>query len=219
MIKQYDKGALFPHGGARLNAGRSSAQLTAKQCKDLLGAAQIAFTMGSPFNRFCTALWEQGGIDARNIAKATGRFIKLASDWLRNHGYRLIWAWVQEYGRINGAHVHILLHIPPELNAQFRSMPMKWVKRILPQHYPPKLWEAQKIGTAQSPFTMSHVYEAQLMAKVHYMLKCAPAALEHELGMIRWRYPFTKSWGCSGIVFGKRLGIWQGWHCDGQIWR
>ena len=56
----------------------------------------------------------------------------VASDWARRHGFKLRWAWVQEWGSFNGAHVHILLHVPPYLDPIFRPMPLRWAKRLLP---------------------------------------------------------------------------------------
>lgn len=95
------------HGGARNSRGRISHQLSERQCRDLLQAVETAAAIGQPFNRWITITWERNGIDARDNAGATGHFRKLASDWLRAQGRRLVWAWVQEWSERNGAHVHI----------------------------------------------------------------------------------------------------------------
>jgi hypothetical protein len=195
-------GRLLPWGGARNRADRSSYQLNERQCSDLIDAAGQAEALGQPFNRFISLLWERGGIDGRDNAKATGQFIKLASDWARRHGYRLKWAWVQEWGGFNRAHVHILLHVPPNLDPIFRPMPLRWTKQLLPAVYISGVLECQKLGFAN----YAPARHADVMGKVHYMLKCAPAALEAKLGMTGRGYA---QWGKSCAVSGKRLARWQ----------
>jgi hypothetical protein len=191
-------------GGKRLDGNRQTWQLTGKQCKALIEAAQEAAAQGQPFNRFMTLLWEEGGIAACESVKATGRFIKLASDWAQRHGYRMIWAWVQEWGAVNGAHIHLLLHVPRHLDWQFRHMPRKWAKRCLGGRYVPKTVDSKRIKAGW--FGLS--YEGALLRRVHYMLKCAPAELEAELNMTRLG---PKPWGQQCQTYGKRLAIWQGW--------
>ena len=199
-----NEGRLLPRGGARNQADRSSCQLTERQCRDLIGAAATADVLGQPFNRFITLLWERGGIDGRHNAKATGQFIKLVSDWARQHSYRLNWAWVQEWGSFNRAHVHILLHVPLYLDPIFRPMPLRWTKRLLPAGYVNGALECQKLHYGSN----TRAREAEVIGKVHYMLKCAPAGLEIKLDMVGRGY---SDWGQECVTFGKRMGIWQGW--------
>jgi hypothetical protein len=201
-IRNTKAGKLLPWGGARNRADRSSDQLTERQCSDLIDAAGQTEATGQPFNRFITLLWERGGIDGRDNAKVTGQFIKLVSDWARRHGYKLNWAWVQEWGSTNGAHVHILLHVPPCLDPIFRPMPLRWTKQLLPAAYIGGVLQSQMLGFAN----YAPAREAKVMGKVHYMLKCAPALLEAKLCMTGRGYA---QWGKSGIVHGKRLAHWQ----------
>ena len=197
-------GRLLQRGGYRNRADRCSDQLNECQCRDLIGAAEKAEALGQPFNRFVTILWERGGIVSRDNAKVTGQFIKLASDWARQHGYRLNWAWVQEWGSFHRAHIHILLLVPPMFDPIFRPMPLRWTKRLLPGGYLTGVLECQKLGFLNNPLAR----EVEAMGKVHYMLKCAPAALELKLDMHGRGYT---EWGRDGVTFGKRMGIWQGW--------
>ena len=209
MIQRgYGKPMLLKRGGARRQRDVASNQLSEKQCSDLVEAAMVAWEGGFPFNRFITLLWERSGVDARQNGETTARFVKLASDWARRHGYRLVWGWVQEYGSINGAHVHLLLHVPLELGSLFRPMPVRWTKLCLPGVYVQGTVESQNIRFSHCIANNPEAYQAALMGKVHYMLKCSPAALERKLSMIG-RGP--KPWGQSGVTFGKRAGIWQGW--------
>ncbi len=196
------------HGGARNSRGRTSYQLSERQCRDLLQAVKTAAAIGQPFNRWVTITWERNGIDPRDNAGATGHFRKLASDWLRSQGHRLVWAWVQEWSERNGAHVHMLLHVPPALAPLFSRMPNRWVKTVLGRAGIARTLRTEKLATGEGVGSDPAGYRALVTGKAHYMLKCAPAALEAKLDMLG-RGP--KPWGRECAVFGKRLGIWQGW--------
>lgn len=188
-------------GGARNRADRISHTLTEAQCFALIDAAERALEVGRPFNRFVTILWERGGIASGENAGTTGRFVKLASDWARRRGYRLPWAWVQEHGPVNGAHVHMLLHVPPDLDPLFRPMPLRWVKHLLPGRYVPSVLQCQKIAGGRYYSATPDLYRMNLERKLEYMLKASS-------GEIAAR--FTGRWlprGC--IVQGKRAGVWQ----------
>lgn len=193
---------LLSYGGKRLDGQRWTWQLTKEQCEALIKAAYRASFDGQPFNRFITLLWERAGIDGRQAAAATGRFIKLASDWARRHGYRLIWAWVQEWGAVHGAHIHLLLHVPANLDWQFRLMPRRWAKHCLGGSYVKGTVDSKRIKAGWFGFN----YEGALKWRVHYMLKYAPADLERELAMTG---KGPKPWGRKGQTYGKRLAIWQ----------
>jgi len=116
------------------------------------------------------------------------------------------WVWVQETGDTFGQHAHILLHVPPELNDLFRPMPRRWAKAILPSGYVPKTVQFQRLAGVSAIEANPLRYEAALMGKLHYMLKCAPAALESVLGLHGWG---GKPWGQLTRVIGKRAGVWQ----------
>lgn len=201
------------HGGARNSRGRVSYQLSERHCRDLLRAVETAAGIGQPFNRWITITWERNGIDARDNRDATGHFIKLASDWLRARGHRLVWAWVQEWSDRNGAHVHMLLHVPPAFDPLFSHMPRRWVRTVLGKVGIARTLRTRKLATGTGVGSRTGVYQALVTGKAHYMLKCAPAALEAKLDMLG-RGP--KSWGRQCAVFGKRLGIWQGWRETAQ---
>lgn len=173
----------------------------------MIECAETALQDGYPLNRFITILWERAGIAPNQNAATTARFIKLASDWARRHGYRLRWAFVQESGPKNGAHVHILMHVPKVHDLAFASMPLKWVKRCLGKPYTAKTLQSQKIEFSNAVCTNARAYEAALMGKVHYMLKCASSGLERRLGMVGLGH---KAWGQECITYAKRLSVWQG---------
>lgn len=188
-------------GGAHNRADRQSWHLTEQQCRQLIDAVNRAEAAGLPFNRYITILWERAGTHSTLNARITGAFIKRAADWLRPYGYRLAWAWVQENSVRNGAHVHMLLHVPPELDPLFRVMPLRWVKLALPGSYKRGTIETQRIAGANALPVSTVFYRANRDRKVGYMLKGCTATVGASLGLSRR--------GEASFITGKRLGVWQ----------
>ena len=92
-----------------------SYRLNAKQVSGIMEASEAAIAAGRPFNRFITVHWTALGVPDAKAARATGRLIKLASDWCSTKRVKMTWAWVREndFGdRSKGSHVHMLLHCP-----------------------------------------------------------------------------------------------------------
>lgn len=207
-------------GGTRRRADPSE-QLKEAQCRKLIEAAGVAWAAGSPFNRFATFAFGKSRIDAQDCVAATGDWIKLAREWLSSQGLPMPWAWVQEWGPVNLAHCHILLHVPAHLAPLFRGRPERWARKVIADRggsYVAGTTECQIIHCSEHPELYPDAYRAALAFKVHYMLKCAPAALEAKLRMIG-RGP--RHWGQSCPVYGKRLGVWQGWQNwsnEGRDW-
>jgi hypothetical protein len=194
-------------GGARNRADRESWQLNERDCRKLIGASLAAWNAGMPFNRFITLAWGLAGIDAGGSVNATGRFIWLTREWMRARGYSMPWAWVQERGSRFGQHAHVLLAVPHELEPLFGPMPLRWTKQLLPHGYVGGAIQSQRLQFAHTANV--EAYRAQLLSKLHYMLKAAPEMLEGPLGMDGWGY--NERWGQSSCVIGKRAGVWQGW--------
>lgn len=157
--------------------------------------------------RFITLAWGLAGIDPERAVWATGQFITMARQWMRHHGYPVMpWVWVQETGDTFGQHAHVLLYVPPELDELFRPMPLRWVKAIIARKYVKGTVQSQRLAGARAIGTNPARYEAALLGKLHYILKCAPAPLEHALGLYGWG---DKPWGQMTRVIGKRAGVWQ----------
>lgn len=193
----------LPRGGARNRSDRISYHLTERQARMVLCAAERSLERGTPFNRFITVAWERGGLSAKSAVKATGEFITSVREWLRGHREHLDWAWVQESTPGN-AHCHILLHIPPAFDRLFGSMPRRWVKKLLGGRYVKRAVNTRRLELCMSPWAHAEAQRAELMAKVHYMLKTTPAQLEDVLGMTGRGY---KPWGRSCAVYGKRCAV------------
>jgi len=198
---------LLPWGGARNRKDRKSLCLTERQAQRLIDGAMSAWGDGKPLNRFISGAWEVGGISPCDSVAATSRFITLAREWLRERGYDMPWIWVQECGSRSGAHCHILMHVPPALDPLFRSKPRQWAGKVLGGSYVPKVINTRRLLYASSSALMRSAYYAELMGRLHYMLKCTPAALEGPLGM---NGASVAAWGQSGLVYGKRAAVWQG---------
>lgn len=196
-------------GGPRNRADRVSVHLNKRQCTTLIDASLDALAIQQPFNRFITIAWGNCVLDRKHSVQATGEWITLAREYLRERGYSMPWAWVQEWGQRIGAHCHILLHVPPEMTALFRGQPEKWARKVVMRRglkYVRGTMQTQKIWLSARLETDALTYRAALWGKVHYMLKCSPAELEPELGLVGWGH---KPWGQSCTVYGKRLARWQ----------
>ncbi|MEE4537528.1 MAG: hypothetical protein V2J51_03425 [Erythrobacter sp.] len=200
--------AKLKQGGPRNRADRPSWQLTEHQCRNVIARSFDAWALGLPMNRFITLAWGKAGIDADKAVWATGEFIDKAREWMRGHGYPVTpWVWVQERGPKLGQHAHILLHVPPGLDDLFRPMPCRWGKSFTGGKYQKGHVDAPKLDAAKSAHINPLAYKAQLLGKLHYMLKCAPAELEAPLEMEGWGY--GEDWGQSNKVIGRRASHWQ----------
>lgn len=200
--------ARLKRGGSRPQNRRDwvSWELTEPQCRRVLDRSYDAWEAGLPLTRFITVAWGKAGIDPGDAVRTTGLFVGKAREWLRGHGYRTAWVWVQETGDTFGQHAHILLHVPPELNDLFRPMPRRWAKAIIPGKYVTGTIDTQRLAGASAIEANPARYEAALLGKVHYMLKCAPAPLEAVLGLQGCGY---KDWGQKCRVIGRRASAWQ----------
>lgn len=199
-------------GGARNSVKRTSDFLTLNQCLKIIGAAQLASRIGLPFNRHITIHWEQAGIPDSRAAWATGRFLKLAGDWLakrcqleNNRGKskrRLAWAWVRENGSRKGSHVHILLHCPPELAQAFAGTQRRWLGRITGKPYRARTIRTARIGgTLNAARSKPAAYTENLANVVGYVLKGALPDAAATLGLLRLE--------AGGRVIGKRTATSQ----------
>lgn len=193
-------------GGARNRRDRPSWQLKDHQCLRLIDRSLDAWQAGQPLSRFITLAWGKAGIDAPHAVAATGHFVSKAREWMRGHGHTMPWLWTQEHGERFGQHAHLLLHVPAELEDLFRPMPKRWAKAIAKQGYAKGTVDSQRLAAAYTAAAGPDHYKAQLMGKLHYALKCAPAELEEKLDMLRWR---RKPWGQRSYVIGLRASAWQ----------
>jgi hypothetical protein len=170
------------------------------QAANIKAAAQFAAASGMPFNRHLTIHWQQAGIPDERAARATGRFLKLAGDWLNKRGKTAAWAWVRENGDRKGSHVHILMHLPA--GTRIGNMQRRWLRMITGQPYSASTVKTARIGgTAGAAYAAPVTYHANLATVVGYILKGASPAVGCELGLERLE--------AGGRIVGKRAATSQ----------
>jgi hypothetical protein len=195
---------LYPHkrGGDRSKA--TSDCLTRQHVLTIIGAAQEAMDIDLAFNLFVSIHWTRAGLTDAQAARATGRLIKLAGNWMRSRGGWLPWAWVRENstaGDDKGSHVHIMLHCPAglPLARQLR----RWLKRITGRPYRASVIRTLRIGgTLSCHRTSPDLYRENLQSIVAYLSKGAPQSVLDELHIDRIHEP-------QGRIIGKRAARWQ----------
>lgn len=187
-------------GGSRNSASRTSDSLSLDQAANIIEAAQFAAAAGVPFNRHLTIHWQQAGIADERAAWATGRFLKLAGDWIATAGDRFSWAWVRENGDRKGSHAHILLHLPAP--TRIGGMQRRWLRLITGLAYSASTIKTGRIGgTAGAAQSAPAAYEVNLAAVVRYILKGACPAAARKLGLERLE--------AGGRIIGKRAATSQ----------
>ena len=168
------------------------------QARNIVAGAVHAGTIARPLNCFMTIHWETGS--AAGGPWPTTRFIKLAGDWLALHGVPRVWTWVREAGEGKGDHVHILMHVPPELVSAFAVRRKGWLKAC-GVIYRPKVLKSRRVGYNYSVVVpgpdYAYWYRGELIKIVEYILKGAEAKIAKAMGLNRPRE-------FEGDVTGKR---------------
>lgn len=189
-------------GGPRNRRGRSSEALSEPAVRGIIAAAEFAPAIGLPLNRFTTIHWQKA--DVSDGLAATGRFLKLARDWLRLQGGGFAFVWVREGGPEKGEHVHILLHLPPDLAPGFRRRVRGWLKACGAS------WRRGVIYSRPVGRSLRHAvggevyaepYAEHLAAAVGYVVKGATREASATLGLCRSEP--------GGLLTGKRSGVSQ----------
>jgi hypothetical protein len=153
-----------------------------------------------PFNRHLTIHWQQAGIPDERAARATGRFLKLAGDWIAKRGGRVAWAWVRENGDAKGSHVHILLHLPA--GTRIGALQRRWLRSITGKPYSASTIKTARIGgTAGAAQSAPVAYRANLASVVAYVLKGVSPAAARKLELQRLE--------AGGRIIGKRAATSQ----------
>lgn len=164
----------------------------------VLKAGRHAVEAGLPFNRFTTVHWAKAGVT--DGLAATGRLLKLAGDWVRSRGGRFAWTWVREGGE-KGEHVHILLHLSPDLAGGFNRRQRAWLGACGATWLQGVLFSRPIGRTLRQAMTGGDDYSANLAEVLDYVLKGADATTRERLG-IRRSEP-------GGELVGKRCGVSQ----------
>ena len=191
-------------GGKRNSASRTNDYITFEQATNLIEAAQFAAAAGMPLNRHVTIHWEQAGISDERAAWATGRFQKLACDWIASRGGCFAWAWVREndpvfgslHGHAKGSHVHILMHLPDGFGIGRKQR--RWLRSITGKPYRARTISTSRIGgrAGACQSALGH-YRANLGSVVGYLLKGTLPKAAGRLGLTRRE--------AGGRIIGRRV--------------
>ncbi len=189
-------------GGARNRYDRSSDCLTLAQAANIIAAAHHAIRLGLPLNRHLTVHLEKSGVVPCGGAKAIGAYLKLYRQFLASRGFPFAYVWVREDDDgdgTKGAHVHILMHVPPEgAPAAIRRQAL-WLSRVTGLPYRSGALHTSRIGgKVRTATTLPEVYRPNLDAVVGYLLKGLEQSSAATLGLRRHDE--------GGLVIGKRCG-------------
>lgn len=189
-------------GGARNRRDRASSALSLAAAAGLIDAATFALSAGLGLNRFVTLHWAAGGVT--DDLAATARWLKLVGDWIRACGGRFAYVWVRETGPQKGAHVHILLHLPPDLAAGFNRRQRGW-QTSSGARWKARVRYSRPIGRNLRHYALGEVdgqsYEANLAETLDYVLKGGDDTARERLGIVRSEP--------GGVIVGKRCGVSQ----------
>ncbi len=195
-----EKPAHSGHGGARLRADRTSDYLTTKQARAIMLAALAAYDIGAPFTRMVTIHWQRAGIADDRAALATGKLTKLASDWARRRGGRILWAWTRENDRGKGSHLHLLIACPAHL--PIGRMWRRWLRSITGKPYRTGTINTRRIGGSLAmPAADPAAYRQNLFNAAAYVCKGVRSDDAARLGIKRVED--------GGRVIGKRSAVCQ----------
>ena len=185
-------------GGSRNRVDRCSEGLTAKQADGIVTAAQTAWRLGLPFNCHVTIHWAKLGVADDATAAATGAFLTLVRDWLRKLGLPFAYAYAREKSGDNGAHTHILAHLPPGAPWSFQRS-KRWLERITGEPYFTGGIRTHRIrGTGGGRVILPDLYAENLAVVVGYLTKGALPSVAAALALERVKP--------GGRVVGKRVG-------------
>lgn len=171
---------------------------------EVLAALLHAAHVGLVPNRHLTINLEAAGIT--DPVPAIGRLMKLMRDGARRHGHSLSYIWVREVGTTVGEHVHILVHVPPELKSWFARRKPGWLKR-LGAGRGRGISDTRIIRGAQTSVgvtvTSPELFNVNLQNVTAYVLKHCSTDVQRHLGII--------SNGPCQLV-GKRVSISENLH-------
>ena len=106
----------------------TSTEITIAKAEPLILAEAHAASTGRQLNRFVTIAFAANLCPMRTV-EALGLYLKAASDWLYTQGVPLVCIWVVENPPHKDEHVHLLIHLPTELEKRFSELQRGWIAR------------------------------------------------------------------------------------------
>lgn len=105
-----------------LAPGETSSLLNLSDTRELINASAFASHQAMPHLVHVTMRLDMArSFEPRDWMEWQGRLLDKMSRWLRRNDTKVSFLWVREMGRINGPHLHLLLHLPVELWAPFKQ--------------------------------------------------------------------------------------------------
>jgi len=184
----------------RSRGGRRSTALRLSEVRNIIAAGEFTAEEHRPLNRHTTIHFEAAQI--ADPVRAIGQYLKLAGDWLRTQGAVFAYIWVREAGEKKGEHVHILMHVRPDLVSAFARRERGWRTRI---------GAARALGAFRSSavgrsyrhavtgIQFGERYSDHLRQVIGYLLKGAERRAVDALGLRRVEP--------GGELWGKRSGM------------
>jgi hypothetical protein len=151
--------------------------IKAEKALDILQAAAHAHTIGTPLNYQADIHFECGNLnDLYAPQDAIGAWTKAMGQWLALRGVQATFIWFREHVTGTGAHVHVLLHIPPEHRKDFLKLARRnWLEIAHMSAANRAVIKMQKLGPRDYPLRQSTekhtTYFNQLIGSLRYRLK------------------------------------------------
>jgi len=183
----------------RNRKGRRSTALGLSEVRNIMAAAFFTAQEQRPLNRHTTVHFDAAGISEPVVALRS--YMKLARDWLRTQGAPFAYIWVRESGETKGEHAHILMHVPPQLVAQFARRERGWRKRIGAERekgafHSTSIGRSYRHGEIGVQYGQS--YADALAGMIGYLVKGSDLRAVKALGLTRV--------APGGELWGKRTG-------------
>ncbi len=168
---------------------RPTKYLTAKQVDRLFIACEKAYALGHPLNRFFTIQYNDYATP-KKPQKVITNILEHTRKWLQRRNLPVAYIYVLENGKYKGIHAHILVHIPPNYQVDYKRALRNWV---------PFEWSKQRINTK----TIRYPSFGDL-----HPLNSIYGTLRYMCKGIDERTPIHSiKPGYQGIIYGQRYGI------------
>ena len=117
----FDDLIVTPDGEVEFHPNLTTHISALQWCK-LYNAVAFANSNGWVLQAWCTIAWQEIGItDDDKVSGALRDWTERVRKWLEERDCPCVYVYVHENSRKRGLHTHVLLHVPPEHTATFRS--------------------------------------------------------------------------------------------------
>lgn len=200
-LKVTETGSAILRNSRCVRRGRRSTALRLPEVENIFAAAVFTAEIQLPLNRFTTIHFEAASLI--DPVRTTGRYTKLAGDWLRTKGAVLSYLWVRESaGERKGDHVHLLWSIPPDLIREFARREIGWRKK-LGGRAKSGAFKSKPVGRSYRhafvQIQFGEQYKDHLRGIVGYLVKGAEPKAVRALGLVTVE--------SGGELWGKRSGM------------